>query len=246
MINNNMEFEPFVYPTKDERIKIQKSQPLLSQLYSLTDSSNKSYDNFSEYIKNHDLELWKNRFNNKIRKIEFSFVLTKFSYLRGIPDKVWFEGAENGTVRFLPQLEGEDARTNQFLFKYSSENFYYHFVSAADLAYHLLNVHFQLGLKSGSNFNKRVISKMNALPTLVALENFEREIKDFRRDRNDLTHNFPFNEIDLRSKQEVRYGKLVTTMGRYSYTPSEEVMIKIEDAIGYFAKLMEHLNKELN
>ncbi|GHA67655.1 hypothetical protein [Pontibacter akesuensis] len=71
------------------------------------------------------------------------------------------------------------------------------------------------------------------------------DIRSFRNERNGLTHNFPFNEIDTRSREQIDNGKRVYTMGVYDYTPSAEVLKRINDSLKPLADLVKGLNEEL-
>ncbi|MBC5775923.1 hypothetical protein H8S95_17745 [Pontibacter sp. KCTC 32443] len=246
MTNLEKEYEPFLYPAKEERIEILKSQPLLSKLYLTTNDSVKSVNTSEDFIKENDFTVWRNRFNNKVRRLEFSYVLLRFYYSRGIPDTNWAENTDDGSTEFFPFLKDKAIRTNKFLFDYSVENFFYHYVSAADIVYHLLNVYYKLAIVSGTKFNKKVLDKLKGRDVAKVLEHFENTIRSFRKDRNDFAHNFSFNEIDLRSKREIKEGREVITICSYYFSTSSQTLIRIEDSIVHFSELIDLINKELS
>lgn len=240
------DYVPFTYPSAEERKAIIKSQPLLDDLFFDPDTSDKFYTDFTEYKNAHDLKSWKNRFNNnKIRKLIFSYVLIRYCYERKIPDEIWLQNLDSGETVFLPYLTSEREKSNLFLFNYSSEHYYYHYISASDIVYHLLNVFYNLEVKENSRFNTTVSDKLTGKTAANLLSSFNNDIRSFRNERNGLTHNFPFNEIDARSREEIENGKRVYTIGVYNYVPSKEVLRRIDDSLKPLANLVKGLNEEL-
>ena len=136
-------------------------------------------------------------------------------------------------------------RNNLFLFSYAAENFYYHYTSSSDIVYHLLNSYFGLSIESKYKFNSNVIKKLNNKVVKKGVTEFSEKTEEFRLDRNNLAHNFPFYEIDIRSERQVDNGKGVISLGDYKYTPSKQVMKNIEDALKPLAELIDVLKQEL-
>ncbi|GHA67660.1 Cthe_2314 family HEPN domain-containing protein [Pontibacter akesuensis] len=177
MEEQELDYDPFTYPSLEERKVIIKSQPLIDKLYLDDETNDKSYTDFIKYKNALDIWPWKNRFNNKISKLVFSYVLTKYHFDRGIHDDVWKQDTDSGATIFLPYLRSERDRSNLFLFRYSSEHYYYHYISASDIVYHLLNVFYNLEVKEGGRFNRNIADKLEGKRAASLLSSFNNDIR---------------------------------------------------------------------
>ncbi|MFD2245732.1 Cthe_2314 family HEPN domain-containing protein [Pontibacter ruber] len=253
MASKELYEKAFQYPTQQESIEIQNHFPPVKELF-LSHNDIEAKEEYHKvdvmiYVAKHDIINWINRLNNKLGKLKFSYILLKFYYLKGIPDEQWKVELEAGGTKFFPDFKDEGDHYIHFLFKYSSENFYYHYVSALDCIAHLLNIYYNLswGEKEVA-FKKDLFKKLQLKDKDLAqsLGIFSESIGDIREDRNGLAHRFPLNEVDFRSKKNFQDGKEVVTMGSAHYTNSREVLTKIERSVELLSDTLKNIEKTLS
>ena len=242
----------FVYPLQQERKDIVDSFPIIKEIAFKGSNSIKddSYDDeFYKYVAGEDIKAWINRLNNKFSKLRFSYVLLKFYKLKGIPDIRWAEHLEDGTTKYFPDFKNKGDYYLKFLFNYSCENFYYHYISALDILIHLINIHYNLGVEEEVYyFNLEVCKKLKSKNSQLfkLLEDFKKTNNDIYNDRNDLAHNFAFYEIDSRSIRTIEDKEEIIHMGLEKYTTSDEAINKVEHSVEQLAALLKEIEKELN
>ena len=89
MDNKELYANAFVYPSQQEWKDITDSFPVVNELTFKGNDNliDKSYENeIYRFIANNDILPWVNRLNNKLSKLRFSYVLSKYYKLKGIPD----------------------------------------------------------------------------------------------------------------------------------------------------------------
>jgi len=242
----------FIYPSQEERKEIVNSFPIIKEIAFKGSNSVKDHsydDELNKFIADNDIRPWINRLNNKFSKLRFSYVLLKFYKLKGIRDIRWAEHLDDGTTKYFPDFKNNGDYYLKFLFNYSCENFYYHYISALDILIHLINIYYNLGVKENATlFNVKVCNKLEPKnPDLFkVLKGFRETNKDIYDDRNDLVHNFAFYEIDSRSIKTIEDGREVIHMGLEKYTTSEETVNKVEHCIKQLAALLKEIEKEFN
>jgi len=242
----------FIYPSQQEWEEVIDSFPIVEELAFKGKNNVKVAlydDELDRLIADNDIRPWINRLNNKFSKLRFSYVLLKFYKLKGIPDTRWVEHLDDGTTKYFPDFKNKGDYYLKFLFNYSCENFYYHYISGLDILIHLINIYYNFKVEErDSHFNSKVCKKLKPinLPLFKLLENFRKINSDIYDARNDLAHNFAFYEIDSRSIKTIEDGREVTHMGLDRYTTSEETVNKVEHSIKQLATLLKEIEKELS
>jgi len=242
----------FIYPSQQEWKEVIDSFPIIEELAfeGINNVNENSYaDELDKLIAANDIFPWINRLNNKFSKLRFSYVLLKFYKLKGINDIRWAEHLDDGTTKYFPDFKDKGDYYIKFLFNYSCENFYYHYISALDILIHLINIYYNLGVEEEVYyFNLEVCKKLKPKNSQLfkLLEDFRKTNSDIYDDRNDLAHNFAFYEIDYRSRKVSENGKEVIHMGLEKYTTSDEAVNKVEHNVKQLAALLKEIEKELN
>ena len=244
--------EAFIYPSQEEWKEIVNSFPIIKEIAFKGSNSVKdnSYDNESyKFVADNDILPWINRLNNKLSKLRFSYVLLKYYKLKGIQDTRWVEHLEDGTTKYFPDFKNKRDYYAKFLFNYSCENFYYHYISGLDILIHLINIYYNLGVEEKYHrFNSEVCKKLKPKNSQLfkLLEDFKKTNNDIYNDRNNLAHNFAFYEIDFRSTKAIENGKEIIHMGLEKYTTSEETVNKVEHSVEQLVALLKEIEKESN
>lgn len=207
------------------------------------------FKSFNKFIIHNDFEQWLIRFSNKLVDIEFSYVQLVFSFNNGIPDENWKRNKEEGGIVFFENFKESSHRTAKYLFDYFVEGFYYHYFSSIDLLYKVLNKFFCLEVDENSfHFNKDVLKGIKKIDISLhdEIKKFISSTKDNRRIRNNFTHNYAPNEVDLRSKEIIKDGKKSIIMMDPTYTTSKELLIEIQDLIKLYLPLIKQIQKRIN
>ena len=241
----------FTYPSQQEWKEIADSFPIIEELAfkGISNVNKDSYaDELDKFIAANDIFPWINRLNNKFSKLRFSYVLLKFYKLKGINDIRWAEHLDDGTTKYFPDFKDKGDYYIKFLFNYSCENFYYHYISALDILIHLINIYYNLGVEEEVYyFNLEVCKKLKPKNSQLfkLLEDFRKTNSDIYDDRNDLAHNFAFYVIDFRSQKVRQNESDVIHLGLDKYTTSDEEMNNIEQNIKLLSSLFIAVGKEL-
>lgn len=196
---------------------------------------------FQLFIASNDLDIWLNRLNNKLGKLRFSYVLSQYYFLKGIPDENWEIELEAGGTKFFPDFKNKGDHYIHFLFNYSTENFYYHYISALDCLAQLLNIYYGINIvEKKVSFNIKFIEKLVVFDTNLSdqLNYFLESTEVIRDSRNGFAHRFPSNEIDFRSKKSIENGREVITMGSSHYKNSKQSIKEMQNSIKLLAKLL--------
>lgn len=137
---------------------------------------------------------WLLHLSNRMIQARDAYHLMMFYFDRGIPDRRPYEspGRSGASIDYFPDFTDED-HLNKARFDFYVDTFCYKLFSAWDTVGQLLNVTYQLKLKSVSfekviqAFEKQGVPLGTELRKLIAGAAFEQ----FRRIRHDTTHNFP-------------------------------------------------------
>jgi hypothetical protein len=161
----------FEYPSIEEFNEIANSFNPINELeFNISLNQNSFNDFFENLIAKTEFPFWIIRFNNKLRKIRISYIISKFHFLKGIPDDEWFitPGKNGGTVEYFQHFD-KFHHFNKFMFSYYYEMFYYHFLSSVDVLYHILNIFLNLKIdykkciKQHKSFTKAVLKKIEKI-----------------------------------------------------------------------------------
>ncbi|WP_018614894.1 Cthe_2314 family HEPN domain-containing protein [Segetibacter koreensis] len=220
--------DSFSYPTKAERKEIKKRIPKISRLDIAYISA------FIDFIENSEIEnaitkediyWWNNCLNNRIGKLNETYIYTATHYQRLERSKLH---------------EGNQKHTDKVLFEYYVEIFYYYFFSTRDVLGQLLNIMFDLRIdETKIHLNQNFIDKIKSENIRFELKKFLENTRDSYNIRNAFNHRFTPIHRDNRAK------KIITKQEKsISFGTAEE--IHIEDYISDIENLMKHLSILLN
>ncbi|WP_348624803.1 Cthe_2314 family HEPN domain-containing protein [Paenibacillus peoriae] len=149
------------------------------------------------FLEGYDISTWSTTFFDKVSQAEFSLINLLYIFEQGINDDEWLVKGK-GTVRLLPHFEQKDYFL-KFYFDYYVDNFFYKVSSALDVLSHISNRLYNWNMYKPS-FKKcwdqketeSTVKLSNEQLYFALREIIEKPIyKDFRRIRNDFTHNHP-------------------------------------------------------
>lgn len=185
--------ESFSYPTKEERHLYKKEIPKITRL-------NIDYKSaFLNYIENRsinnaiteeDIYWWNLCLNNRYGKLTetYLYFLTHYNRLKKF------------------ELEKDDnTHTEDFLYDYYTEIFYYYFYSVRDIFGQLLNVLYKLDFEDDRIFlNKSFINKIPDDNIKYIFEEFLNSTSEsYKKFRNAFNHRFTPNQLDNRAKSTI-------------------------------------------
>ena len=230
------------FPSKKEWNHIIINFPTSTKLFFSTDLylEGTSIHAFEEFIKHQDLSNWKTRFNNKLGKLRFSYVLAIY-YSKNVIDVNWIKHDDNGNTNFFPNFANKKDLHNKFIFDYFSESFYYHYFSCLDILGHLLCVFFKIQIPERRIDIFKVVNKITDIDLKKYLNEFLEKIQNAKEKRNGLTHRFPFNEIDMRSKSIDN----VLNFGLFEYISSTETIDEIHEIIIELEKILRIIESKM-
>lgn len=159
---------------------------------------------------------WIRMITQRMKDIDYSFVMASYYFEKGIPDEEWYRSSSN-VVEYFPNFGEEDNR-NKFAFEYYSDVFFYKVFSVLDAMAHLMTLIFPLtwGKKEKISFYKALqkIKEINhelykELSDIIE----KREFKEINRIRNNTTHNF--SEGHVHSEVVQKQNGVSYTIGKY-------------------------------
>jgi hypothetical protein len=184
--------DSFSYTTKDERKEIEKRIPKINRLDIKYTSA------FIDFIENSDIEdairkedsyWWNNCLNNRIGKLNETYIYTVTHYQRLEKSKL---------------QEDNQKHTDRILFEYYVEIFYYYFFSTRDVFGQLLNIIFDLKIDEMKiHLNQSFIDKIDSENIQLKLVRFLENTKDSYNIRNTFNHRFTPIQIDNRAKKTI-------------------------------------------
>lgn len=235
-------FDLINFPSKSDWTFIMNEFPIIRQLSIQADISVRqdSINNIGDFLtKPNDFLNWTTRLVNKLGKLRFSYVLLIY-YSKNLSDKNWIQHNDDGSTHFFPEFKEAD-HYKKFMFDYFTENFYYHYFSSVDIISFLLNIYYNLNVNEGMQFSKNVQSKIPDRELKDKIDEFLKNIKVARNNRNKLTHNFPFNEVDMRSQSEPNN----VHVGKHDYRPSSDTITEIHEIIKKLEKILRAIETQM-
>jgi Cthe_2314-like HEPN len=230
------------YPTSEETKKIFEPFPELKKIHiSYNSKRNIQFNSTDIFIDYNDFEQWLIRLLNKLGDIRFSYIQLADSFNKGIPDWNWKRDKDRGGIVFFPEFSKEEHNANKFLFDFFIETFYYHYFSSVDILYKVINKLFSMNIdEHKKNFNLKVLIKLKKedLKLHEAIDQFLKLNKQNRKFRNDFTHNYAVNEVDMRSKKSIKDGRKTVTMMDPTYTPSKELFDEARNLIQVYLPVL--------
>ncbi|MBM7623696.1 Cthe_2314 family HEPN domain-containing protein [Sporohalobacter salinus] len=205
------------FPTKEERKEISQSIPYFKELRLEVDyNSTNEHDIFSV----REFKSWLRQFNNRIGEVKLSYIMAIYYYKMRIPDENWHisPGHIGQSVEYFPDFE-EKHFCIKYFFDYYADIFYYKIFGVWDSIYHLINVFYCINIKGFEvEFKGKLMRKLKK-HNIELYKYFQglREnpvYKKANKIRNDLTHNFPSNDVGPGVERSDR-GYTVLKVGDY-------------------------------
>ena len=232
------------FPTKEEREVIEKGMPHLDQIILNINPNQYSTARKVEFFYSlKEFKSWLRHFNNKIVGITHSYIMVIYYYNMGIPDEEWNQLPEKTgeSIQYFPNFKDEHYCIKYF-FNYYLDVFYHKLFGAWDSMCHLINIFYGMNIKTGSGFNGKVMEELknhdldlyNYLQGVINNEIY----KKANQIRNNLTHNYPPNDIDS-GIERLDSGITIYTVG--NYTTSKNLKENMNNII----KLLNKTNKKL-
>lgn len=226
--------DSFRYPTQEERRRIREIIPEISQFNpayksAIIDIIINGYADSA--IRNEDIYWWCNCVNNRIGKIEETFIYVKTHQYRVDSNNI-----TDSVITF----------TDRILLEYYIEIFYYYFFSFRDLLGQLLNIYFDLKIdEKGKFFNKEFMGKIKSDPIKTPLVDFLKMTHNSSNIRNSFVHRFTPTHRDLRSSVNIKKDNHIINFDMPQEVKVGEFVEDIENMIRYLSVLMEKLTKEI-
>jgi len=203
------------FPTPDEMKKLKKfsthfefsDSEFIGEQFTILDD---------ETIK---LRTWARILAQRLRELNFSYIMASYYYQNGIPDEPYYDKTSN---KYFPQFTENQHWSNKEGFEYYSEVFLFKSFSALDTIAHILSINY--GIKWPKiSFNKSIVDrllefnpeKFERLKGIIESGNFNK----IRTHRHNATHNISPGQVDsgLFTDQN---GMTISSTGRY--TPVSE------------------------
>lgn len=143
-----------------------------------------------------ELEPWLIQLRMRLRELRFSIVNIIYYYNMDLDDRTKCElGIKNG--RYFPKLS-EQERYYHFYLNYFYGNFQIQYMTILDAIYHVLNIYYDLEVKSSIAFHKNIVKRIkNKNFTLgKELDEFFKKC-EISKYRNDKIHNYDPNIPDI-------------------------------------------------
>lgn len=218
----------YQYPTKEERRKVLENYPRISGFgFSYQKNIMEQLDGTEDWdrvSRNENLFWWDISLQNKLGKLQNAFVNSAVNYYRGLSGEM---------------VKVETSGLANFQFKFYTETFYYFFFSTRDIILQIVNLHCNALLAESAVSNKTLLPKLDGKMQEV-IKRFNLDVKEASDVRNKLTHKFPVNERDGRSRViETENGKTYHT-GRNDFIPSSVIISNMEYSLN---RLMLYVNE---
>lgn len=209
------------FPTKEQRKDINKSFPCLKELWlELNRENDKEFNNMHDLIAHREFVEWVRQFNNRVGQVKLSYIMSIYYYNMGIPDEEWNKspGNHGSSVQYFHNFE-EKHYGIKYFFNYYSDIFYYKIFGVWDSIYHLINKFYQINIQTNDiKFKNKLLKKLKK-HNKDLYKYFENLSKNdiylkAKKLRNDLTHNFPSNDIGPGVNRD-EDGSIIVGVGDY-------------------------------
>lgn len=239
------------FPSREQRSEIFGSLPFLQdmrlEIIEKSDSNETMYiDEWEMYL---EFNSWLRQFNNRIGEVKLSYLMSMYYYNMGIPDGEWHisPGKNGESIQYFPNFK-EESFCIKYYFDYHSDVFYYKIFGVWDSIIHLINIYYRINIfKFDSYFKQTIIKALKTKnPSLHSyLSNLSKN-KIYRKAntlRNNLTHNFPSNDIDPGVE---RIGNGITIHKVGNYVTSKEFKENMDGILELLWKTLKKLQMELS
>lgn len=202
--------DTFKYPTKEERRTINNLIPRIDRFNVECKSATIEIlqkSSFETAIRDEDIYWWCNCVNNRLGKLEETFVYVQTHYIR---------------EQEIKNKESENRHTDKILLEYFIEIFYYYFFSARDVIRQLLNIFCNLGIEEHKIFlNEKFVEKIQSKESKSALTDFLNNTKDSYNIRNSFNHRYTPTHQDFRATKNI-----VKEENKISFYSAQDVKIE--------------------
>lgn len=220
--------DTFKYPTLEERRIISSLTPRIDRFnVEYKSATIEILGDFSldSAIKGEDIYWWCNCINNRLGKLEETFVYVQTHYRR---------------KQEIKKEKFEDRHTDKILLEYFIEIFYYYFFSTRDVIGQLLNIFCDLGIEEHKILlNEKFVEKIQSNEIKSALTDFLNNTKDSYNIRNSFNHRYTPTHQDFRAKRNV-----IKEANKISFYPAQ--VVRIETFVDDIESLMKHFGYLMN
>ncbi len=228
--------DDFKYPSLEEKRIASKFFPKFSNFGFENDieiiSILERNKTISETNRANNLYWWDFCLQNKLAKLNNSYINTITNYNRCIPEKT----SEYEKINYI----------NRIQFDFYAETFYYFLFSARDIILQILNIYYNIGLEEYKVNSKMIMSKISESKIVTLIERFSNDLETASDIRNGFTHRFPINQPDYRTKLSDNNGNEMLSFGSGNTTMPKEIVSNINESLIVLADFIEQIKKEMN
>lgn len=217
------------------------TEALISHINKLEFTTPNSLSAFFQGMAFNDMKSndWKISLVNRISTLEISYVFAYHYFKQGIPDEEWHRDTEAG-IEYYPHVENFDTK---IMFELFSDHFFYKYFSTLDNVGHILfsihelklepkeQISFHTAIKKLKTKNLELFSKLNKIK-------YSKKFKRVSKIRNDLTHNFPHNEINSGVTIKKDGTKLEYSLKVGDYTTASKTILFMNDALDNLTEIL--------
>lgn len=193
-------------------------------------------DEFRRFGDKSALGTWQVHLQNRIYQTRTSFVMMKFLFHKGIPDRRWYAAGERGGIKYFPDFERAD-HLRKAQFDYFADVYFLKLYSCLDSLGHILNLCYDLRIKKPDfhrSLDKLAVANPELHAELETIKNSE-EFQAFRQLRNGVAH----NELPGHVTGFVhRVSENEFTLGAGHYTSTSEIVSVGENALKAFLEVV--------
>lgn len=225
--------EDFQYPSSEERAAARESYPDIHHFnfeyintFLLMFQEDKSP---WEIDRKNNLFWWDNNLQSKIAKLYLTFINVHTHYHRGIPNNE----KEYSDKNYMNKLQ----------FDYYSETLFYFLFSCRDIVLQIINTFYKLGIDDGKVCLRTINKELKeAEPKVLAeIESLNKNIKTASDIRNSLTHKYPLNKPDNRTKIIESADGLTFHGETGNFKNPDEIMENIISSLNHFSNFLKAL-----
>lgn len=226
--------DTFKYPTKEERRIINSLTPKIERFkaeYKSATIEILKKSSFETAVGAEDIYWWCNCANNRIGKLEETFVYVQTHYRR---------------EQEIKNEKFKDRHTDKILLDYFIELFYYYFFSTRDVIGQLLNICCNLKVKEYKMFlSEKFVERIQSKEIKSALTDFLNNTKSSYNIRNSFNHRFTPINHDFRAARNIIKDDNIISFYSAQELKNEIFVADIENLMNRLGCLMNKLVIEI-
>lgn len=232
------------FPTKEEWVKIKNNFPLIDRI-NITIAAKTKVDSTKEGARGLigliNVSNWNRKLNNGLGKIRLSYSLLIY-YSWYFSDEKWKVPNEEGHLLLFSEIT-EKAPVGKFFFDFYTESLYFHYFASLETLAPLFDAYYDLdfGNEKCISFN-RIVERLPSEGLKKTLIQFIKQTKSARDNRNNLTHNFSFNQIDTRLIKKRSWGY----ESNLDYRTSSETIEEVHNMLTEMEFLLREIEKDFS